>query len=226
MFLKQLTIFTILTLFFLTNLNAKVEFSDAIKQKKIYPMGAKIYTKMCSKDIYFEKYSNQDELKEAIKNEGLCKPLREKHLQALSIYLWDVKRVVKDESSLESIKVTNDEKCPVCGMFVYKYPKWATQIFYEDKHYSFDGAKDMLKYYLEYNEKIVKILVRDYYSQKTIDAQKAYYVIGSDVYGPMGDELIPFENESDAKTFNMDHRGHKIIYFKDITKEELHKLDE
>jgi hypothetical protein len=23
------------------------------------------------------------------------------------------------------VEVGEDEKCPVCGMFVYKYPKWA-----------------------------------------------------------------------------------------------------
>ena len=31
--------------------------------------------------------------------------------------------------------------------------------------------------------------------------QKAFYVIGSNVYGPMGEELIPFKNEDEAKKF-------------------------
>ena len=50
-------------------------------------------------------------------------------------------------------------------------------------------------------ENITKILVTDYYSQKAIDGTKAYYVIRSDVYGPMGHEFIPFASMEDAKTF-------------------------
>jgi nitrous oxide reductase accessory protein NosL len=34
----------------------------------------------------------------------------------------------------------------------------------------------------------------------------AYYVLGSDIYGPMGRELIPFEKEADAKEFIKDHQ--------------------
>ncbi len=33
-------------------------------------------------------------------------------------------------------------------MFVYKYPKWITQIVYKDgNRLSFDGVKDMMKFY-------------------------------------------------------------------------------
>ena len=137
-----------------------------------------------------------------------------------------MKRVGDLKSDDEVIKVTKDEKCPICGMFVYKYPKWAAQIFYDKKHYSFDGVKDLMKYYFNNKNGISKILVTDYYSQKTIDARKAFFVIVSDVYGPMGDELVPFLNEDDAKTFYMDHKGSKIIKFKDIAEKEVYKLDE
>ncbi len=60
---------------------------------------------------------------------------------------------------------------------------------------------------------------------KFIDHDKAYYVVGSDVLGPMGHELIPFASEKDAKTFLVDHRGQKILHFKDVTPELLDKLD-
>ena len=42
----------------------------------------------------------------------------------------------------------------------------------------------------------------------------------------MGNELIPFEQESDAKTFLKDHRGKKIVRFDQVSKEEVYKLDE
>ena len=196
------------------------------KEKKMYPMGKKVYEKLCNKDINLESYKQINQLKAAIKSDTLCKPMKEQQLQALSLYLWEVKRVVELQSSDDAIRVSKDEKCPICGMFVYKYPKWVAQIFYKDGHYSFDGVKDMLKYYYENKNGISKILVTDYYSQKTINAFTAYFVVGSDVYGPMGDELIPFNSKSEAKTFSMDHKGFKVLKFDEITEKEVYKLDE
>ncbi len=210
------------------------------KEKKIYPMGKKIFLKMCKQEIDATDYIEINELKSAIKNEKFCKPLKEKQLQALALYLWEVKRF-GDLGQIEgTIEVTEDEKCPVCGMFTYKYPKWAAQIFYKydekEYHHSFDGVKDMMKFYFNPMEwgnyktsmqsNITKMLVTDYYSQKAIDARESYFVIGSDVYGPMGDELIPFKELSDAKTFSMDHKGIKILKFEEITEKEVYKLDE
>ena len=209
------------------SLNADIAMITKKKEKKMYPMGKKIFEKKCNQSIDPNNYIEINDLKAAIKTENLCKPLKEKHLQALSLYLWEVKRFGDLVNNKETIHVSKDEKCPICGMFVYKYPRWATQIFYgEDKHYSFDGVKDMMKYYFDNREGITKMLVLDYYSQKAIDATKAYYVIGSDIYGPMGNELIAFKSESSAKTFYMDHRATKIVNFKDVTQKEVYKLDE
>ncbi len=210
------------------------------KKKKIYPMGKKIFAKMCKKDIDLTNYIEINELKADIKDKKLCKHLKEKQLQALSLYLWEVKRFGDVDKKNGIIKVTKDEKCPVCGMFAYKYPRWAAQIFYKhnshEHHYTFDGVKDMMKFYfdaMEYGDykdfkrkNITKMSVTDYYSQKAIDARDAYFVTGSDVYGPMGNELIPFESEADAKNFYMDHRGKKVLKFDEIKEKEVYKLDE
>ncbi len=209
------------------------------KKKKVYPMGKKIFEKMCKEDIDPTDYIEINELKSALKNDKLCKPLKEKQLQATALYLWEVKRL-GDLGEIEGkVVVKEDEKCPVCGMFTYKYPRWAAQIFYKhndhEHHWSFDGVKDLMKFYFDAQkwgnypiakrENITKILVTDYYSQKGIDGTKAFYVIRSDVYGPMGHELIPFEHEDDAKTFKNDHRGRVIIKFEDIKEDEVYKLD-
>lgn len=222
MFLEK--IITFLLLSFFTLLLAS-DYSQATKEKKIYPMGEKIYTQKCS-NINPDEYSSLRNLQEAIKTKQLCKELKDKYFEALSLYLWEVKRKAKEEEPEELIVVTKDEKCPICGMFVYKYPRWASQIFYGEKHYSFDGVKDMMKYYFDNEKGISKILVRDYYSQKGIDGRKAFYVLGSDVYGPMGNELIAFKNEDEAKTFYFDHRGSEILKFDAITVEKVYKLDE
>ncbi len=209
------------------------------KIKKVYPKGKKIFEKLCNQDIDPTNYLEINELKADIKNNNLCKKLDEKKLQAVALYLWEVKRFGSLDSIKNRVIVEEGEKCPVCGMFVAKYPRWAAQIFYKhDDHehkFSFDGVKDLMKFYFNpqkwgdypVNKSMIKkILVTDYYSQEGIDGTKAFYVIGSDVYGPMGNELIPFEKEEDAKTFKKDHVGKKILHFKDIKENEVYKLDE
>jgi nitrous oxide reductase accessory protein NosL len=132
------------------------------------------------------------------------------------------------------IKPTLKDKCPVCGMFVAKYSDWMAQIIFKDGAYAvFDGTKDMFKYYLnlkKYNaskrlEDIDSIYVTDYYNLALIDGHQAFYVMGSDIYGPMGRELIPFGKETDAKEFMKDHKGKSTLRFREITHEVIKNLD-
>jgi nitrous oxide reductase accessory protein NosL len=134
----------------------------------------------------------------------------------------------------KAIKHSKDDKCPVCGMFVAKYPDFLAQIVFKDGSYAvFDGVKDMMKYYLDlakYNpskkvEDIDSIVVTDYYGLKPIDGRKAYYVTGSDVYGPMGHELIPFEKEDDANEFMTDHLGKSLMRLDGVTADLLKSMD-
>ena len=126
------------------------------------------------------------------------------------------------------------DKCPVCGMFVAKYPDFAAQINFKDDAYAvFDGVKDMFKYYFnlaKYNPgkkltDIDSIYVTDYYDLKWIDGYKAFYVEGSDVYGPMGREIIPFEKKEGAEQFMTDHIGKSLLKFDEITYDLVKGLD-
>jgi copper chaperone NosL len=126
------------------------------------------------------------------------------------------------------------DKCPVCGMFVAKYPDFVAVLSFQDgAHAYFDGVKDMMKYYFNLHkyspskkhDEIVQIHVTDYYSLSLIDGLKAYYVAGSDIYGPMGREFIPFEKEGDAREFLKDHRGKAVLQFQDMNTEIVMKLD-
>lgn len=126
------------------------------------------------------------------------------------------------------------DKCPVCGMFVAKYPDFSAQVVFRDKaHAFFDGPKDLFKYYLNiagYDSQkksadIVSVLVTDYYQRTSIDARTAVFVVGSDIYGPMGRELIPFRQEAEAKEFMNDHEGKALVRFKDVTSAMLREMD-
>jgi len=131
-----------------------------------------------------------------------------------------------DSAQVAPVTATQADKCPVCGMFVAKYPDFLAQIIFTDgSHALFDGAKDMFKYFFDlkkYNaakqrSDIASISVTDYYSMKPIDGRTAWYVIGSDVFGPMGRELIPFQQEMEAKEFAKDHLGKQILRFDEVT---------
>ncbi|HBG07524.1 MAG: nitrous oxide reductase accessory protein NosL [Geobacteraceae bacterium GWC2_58_44] len=132
------------------------------------------------------------------------------------------------------VKAKPKDKCPVCGMFVAKYPDFAAQIQFSDgSTVHFDGTKDMFKYYLELSRyapgrkaaDIAAIFVSNYYDLTMVDGFKAFYVSGSDVYGPMGRELIPFSRESTARDFLNDHKGRSILRFHEITPGVVKSLD-
>jgi len=131
-------------------------------------------------------------------------------------------------------KPSSKDKCPVCGMFVAKYPDFLAEILFKDGSVLFfDGTKDMFKCYLDLKKyhpskkqsDLEALFVNDYYGLTPVDGFKAFYVIGSDILGPMGRELIPFEKEADAKEFMKDHRGKSILRFGDVTVSILKELD-
>jgi len=153
---------------------------------------------------------------------------------APDIWCLDLSRKKKNTQRKLYISVTKKDRCVVCGMFVHPYQKWITQVQFKDgSHYSFDGMKCMCRFVINpekfengLNKQDIKlILVRDYYKLKFIRHDKAFYVVGSDVIGPMGHELIPFDNAKQAATFMTDHDGLKILQFNHVNSELLDKLD-
>jgi nitrous oxide reductase accessory protein NosL len=126
------------------------------------------------------------------------------------------------------------DKCPVCGMFVARYPAWLTSIVYKDGTVLyFDGPRDMFAYWLKPGAygparpaaTIAAIRVKDYYTLGETDAYNAFYVIGSNVHGPMGKELVPFARSADAEAFRLDHKGTKVLRFSDVTPAILTSLE-
>jgi nitrous oxide reductase accessory protein NosL len=133
-----------------------------------------------------------------------------------------------------SVTVPAGAKCPVCGMFVAKYPDWTASAGFKDgsKNY-YDGPKDMFSHYFDISRytpgkrqaDILTLEVKEYYSLTMIDARSAYFVSGSDVYGPMGSELIPFKTGKDANSFKLDHKGKRIYRFNEITRQTIKSLN-
>jgi nitrous oxide reductase accessory protein NosL len=129
-------------------------------------------------------------------------------------------------SDLKPLKPGARDKCPVCGMFVAKYPDFGAQIRFADgATVFFDGNKDLFAYYLDLARyaprrkpaEVAVVYVNDFYSLSPVDGGSAWYVAGSDVFGPMGKELVSFSRESDAREFLKDHKGKSIHRFREVT---------
>jgi nitrous oxide reductase accessory protein NosL len=73
---------------------------------------------------------------------------------------------------------------------------------------------------------IGSIWVTDYYGLQKIDARKAYYVIGSDVLGPMGHEFVPLASKVDAEDFMREHKGVRLLSFEQVGKDLPARLDD
>lgn len=202
----------------------------AKKQRRFLKMGEKLYRLKC-KEVDPLEFESILSLKQNLMSHS-CQTLDEKKLQSVVEYLWFVKREEKSSSVQNKIKVPKDARCPVCGMFVAKYPKWVAVIEHGSHKHYFDGAKDAFKYYFDpvgYGghelDDDSKMVVSNYYTLEPIDAKKAYFVVGSDVYGPMGHEFIPFTTKEEAEEFRADHFGKRVLSFEEIDESLPSKLD-
>ena len=118
------------------------------------------------------------------------------------------------------------DRCAVCGMQVLGHKAWIAQARFRDgKLVFFDGAKDLMRFLYDVPGyapgrtagELAESWVTDYYALTPVPARDAWYVVGSDVMGPMGKELVPFASEAKARTFANDHRGERVLRAAELT---------
>ncbi len=201
--------------------------SSTIKVMKLAQKGERIAKVMCEQNKLPKAIGTIESLIEKIKNSEACAPLSKTKLEAVAYFVSNG----SINSHSKHIAVPHDAKCPVCGMFVSKYPKWAAMMLIDDKKHYFDGVKDMMKYYIfdgdfTYDRRAISMMtVSDYYTLEAIDAKKAFYVLDSDIFGPMGHELIPFKTMKSASEFKNEHHGKAMVTFDEITDSMVMALD-
>jgi nitrous oxide reductase accessory protein NosL len=125
------------------------------------------------------------------------------------------------------------DRCPVCGMLVAPYPEWTGQVRHGNgETVFFDGNKDLFTYLLKIDRyapekkstNVATVFVTNYYDGEAIAARTAFFVIGSDVMGPMGPELVSHRTVEAAEDFMADHKGKQILRFDEISEETLRNL--
>ena len=129
--------------------------------------------------------------------------------------------------------IEKDKNCPICHMYPARYQKLQAQVVFKDGSYhAFDGCKHMFNFLIHMEkydkdhsrEDVAKSWVKDFNSGKWIEAEEAHYVAGSSVMGPMGKDLIPFNNHMDAMKFHKE-KGGEMVHFADVTMDLLKTLD-
>ena len=108
------------------------------KYAKLVKKGEKVALKLCDENKLSRiKSKKLHEILQQIENIQPCTTLNARNKEALAYFL-----MAGQSESLTALKgqieVPKEDKCPVCGMFVAKYPKWAAQIDVEGKKHYFE----------------------------------------------------------------------------------------
>lgn len=111
-------------------------------------------------------------------------------------------------------------KCPVCNMEVRSSTLGpAAVVFKAGTVVGFDSTGDMFRYLLDpkkhgfQQENVDRVYVTQYGTKNFIDAKQAVYVVGSDVKGSMGPEVVPFAEKGEAEKFMAAHHGKSVVPF-------------
>jgi copper chaperone NosL len=126
-----------------------------------------------------------------------------------------------------------DARCPVCGMYPARFPRWAAQVIFRDgdAHY-FDSPVDLFVFLQRvdrYNRRytlddVAASHVTDFETGQWIEAKNALFVHGSRALGPMRDTDLPaFSSRKAADGFVHGHAG-KVLTFSQVTPELLRSL--
>lgn len=204
------------------------------KRTKMAQKGRRVFEATCAgRDV--PSFDSLFTAKTWAAGQEACAALKDDQLQALAIYLVQRGEAGAAAGTAGQIQVPEKAKCPVCGMFAAKYPHWVAVVREAGgAEYFFDGVKDLMKCRFEPARfglapdgiDHAQIQVTDYYSLTAIDARAAWYVVGSNVFGPMGNELIPFAALRDAEAFLADHSAQRILEFTEITRDLVYGLDQ
>lgn len=149
----------------------------------------------------------------------------------------------------DGAKVDLATKCSVCGMVIggkdaqgvtvtYKdgravgFAGVAATVFKDGHVVGFEGARCLFIYnsvpqkYGVDTKDISRQYVTDFVTKKMIPLSAAFLVLGSNVMGPMGYDMIPFVTKQEASTFAVEHDGKWIVQVHEVNRTQGEGLQE
>ena len=128
----------------------------------------------------------------------------------------------------QSQTIESHKKCPLCSMYPARYPKFNCQIVFKDGSYEAFDSTIGLMVYLNFSDKTGKTLTpvagvyfKDYLKGGWLEADKAYFVTGSDIRGPMGIQFLPVDSAQAADNLKKQANGKDVVNYKMIDRQYL-----
>jgi nitrous oxide reductase accessory protein NosL len=127
-----------------------------------------------------------------------------------------------------AVKRWNNSRDPVYLLEIDKHPKFEAEILLKNgKKIRFASVKSMMNFFYHpekypghgvgpRGKEIDRLIVRDYLDGTPVEAEKAWYVFGSRLVGPHGDDLIPLSSRTRAELFVRRHGGTRIMDYKEL----------
>jgi copper chaperone NosL len=130
------------------------------------------------------------------------------------------------------MRISEKDRCPVCAMRPFKYPKFAAALQLHDRRtFYFCGPGCMIRCWLHpdvflgVEKKELRLpVVTDYFSGQHMDGRLALWVAGSDIMGPMGRALVPLRSETDLEAFRRRHGGKVVFRLNEIDDKKWEEL--
>lgn len=114
-------------------------------------------------------------------------------------------------------------RCEICGMAIDSRSGWRAGADAAAERLTFDTPKCLFRYRHQRGE-VEGAWVTEYYSQERRSARALFYVLGSNLEGPMGRDLVPIAGREEAERFRRDHHGERVLAFDEVTPEIVQSL--
>lgn len=128
--------------------------------------------------------------------------------------------------------LSQSDRCPVCGMKVINYAKFAGAIELTDgTTFYFCSAGCLIRTWLHpeifiarAKAQLKRAVIPEYFSGHILDARSVIWVAGSDVIGPMGPAIVPLRDEAALKIFIRRHGGRQTFRLDELNDERWHAI--
>ncbi len=111
------------------------------------------------------------------------------------------------------------DRCDNCGMRIDPHSGWrAGGVSNTGQQVAFDTPKCLFRYHHQHGG-VGQPWAIEYYSQERRPARHLFYVLGTDLSGPMGRDLVPVEGREAALRLKRDHHGEQVLAFDEVSLE-------
>ena len=110
-----------------------------------------------------------------------------------------------------------EARCKNCGMRIDPASTWRTELVGDDGSVTvFDSPRCALQSWRGGKTPAKSIRVQEYYDRQMRDGAEVRFVLGGDVVGPMGPDLVPVDPPRVSK-FIQDHSADRALRLDEIT---------